>query len=620
MKKPKQHNRIRAALRRNSLASEMWIVILSALAIFGVAFVISGFLLTRQYRKDFEIRASETLINSVAESIRAGVDNYKDISRLIMLNESVMDFMRADRVNAGMANDAKYGIMDVLNVSTNLDSVFIFRTDGAYVSTGRAEYNVHFAQMDSLTWQQPILEARGGAVMFMNANRAIYRKNGEQFLTIARSVYDIYSQDRTGLLLLNVSTKMLEMIVNAQTNPRLCILAQDGTYLTGDENLADYYNPNAVPEVIIHRELREKGRYYMVSSYAMAEIPLIVLCANDAPPAALTPAYIFVLLLLLAAFAVAIFIAAAFVTRRINKPIYDLAQAMEHTKESGWMEKVDLEAPRNEIGTLVNSYNSVIDYLNDLFTQLLENEKSVQRAEMRVLNEQIKPHFLYNSLGTISYMAFEDGAQDVYEALETLSNFYRNFLSKGDREITVRREISIVRDYLSLQKLRYGEIIRDEYDIAEETQDLMMPKLLLQPLVENCIYHGIRPKGEEGVIRISTRLADGEMRIEVYDDGVGMSAEEIARVMAGEAGEDEKEGHSGFGLKGTIDRIRYYCNDPDIVTIESEPGEYTRISFRIPQRVRSAEEEEVTSEARAGGASERKCVGENYVPSNADRR
>ena len=98
-------------------------------------------------------------------------------------------------------------------------------------------------------------------------------------------------------------------------------------------------------------------------------------------------------------------------------------------------------------------------------------------------------------------MALESGAANVHEALETLGSFYRNFLSKGGREIRLYREVNIVRDYLALQKLRYGDIIEDEYDIDDDVNDCIVPKLILQPLVENSIYHGIRLKGEKGQIK-----------------------------------------------------------------------------------------------------------------------
>ena len=262
---------------------------------------------------------------------------------------------------------------------------------------------------------------------------------------------------------------------------------------------------------------------------------------------------------------------------------------MERTKSSGWLKRIEEEMPENEIGRLAESYNSMIDYLNELFERLLKEEENMRNAEMRVLQEQIKPHFLYNTLETISYIAMQENATEACDALETMGSFYRNFLSKGNREIPFEKELRITRDYLSLQKLRYGESFTDEYEIEDDALDCMVPKLILQPLVENCIYHGVRLKGELCLIRITARMMQDELHVWIYDTGVGMSEEQIAKVMSTEKCEEQDpiSVQGGFGLAGTIDRIRYYCNNEDVVRIRSEVGEYTEIELRIPNRTQT---------------------------------
>lgn len=531
---------------------------------------------------------TETVITSVARNIEADIENYKELSRLIMLNKEVMNFLRADKVDSGIINDTKYGVMDVLNVSVNLDSVFIIRNDGYYASTGRGEYDMDFELMGSEEWLTPILERRGGVIILMNAGGAIHRKNDIQLITIARAIYDIYTQKQTGILLMNISTRMFERVELATGSCEVCIVGDEGEYLAGDGALMPYFAKNIAKGSILYGQNHGENKNTMISSYAFEEYPMTIVCSNSSTSYHLSRTIIWVLVSLLFAFALAMFTSSYFVMSKINKPIYALSKAMERTKESGWIEEIDIGATGNEIGTLVNSYNSMIIYMNDLFTKLLEKEKSIQKAEMRVLHEQIKPHFLYNSMETIGFMALDAGAEEVYNALETLGSFYRNFLSKGSREIPLSREVSIVKDYLSLQKLRYGDIIEDSYEISDETKDIMIPKLILQPLVENCIYHGIRPKGECCEIRIASFLVEGDLHITVEDTGIGMSTEAINSVLATELVEEVHDPNgpvSGFGLKGTIERIRYYCNTNDVITITSEPGEYTLIELVIPKAV-----------------------------------
>lgn len=593
----KSSSRIFSNIRKNSLTTEMWLVLFGILLVFGIVFIFSLFAILHEARTNNEMRESETLTNSVAGSIHANIDNYKDLSRLIMINKQVTTFLRADKVGSGLINDTKYGVMDILNVSENLDSVFILRNDGSYASTGRGEYTINFSMMDNEDWFTPIFERRGGAVILMNAGGAIYRKNGIQLITIARAIYDIYTQEQTGILLMNISTKMLDKITNVGGNTKLCIVSNEGVFLSGDDNLSRYFKASPVTETITYTEHKEKGKHLMVSSFAFDSFPLTIICSSTSTSYRLSKTTIIVLISLFVVFALAMIASSYFVINRINKPLFSLSKAMEKTKESGWIEEISLDVPDNEIGNLIISYNSMIIYMKDLFTKLIENEKSMQRAEMRVLHEQIKPHFLYNSLGTISYMAYEAGATDVYNALESLGSFYRNFLSKGDREITIKREIAIIKDYLTLQKLRYGDILTDEYDIDTKILEMKVPKLLLQPLVENCIYHGIRPKGEEGIIKITGRFENDNIVLNVRDSGVGMSRADIAKVLSGEKNDSESENTmpSGFGLRGTIDRIRYYCGNDDVVTIDSIEGEYTEITIKIPANLKEQGENNVQS-------------------------
>lgn len=588
MKKRSKFSNMFSTIRRNSLTTEMWLVLFATLLIFAVVFGLSLRAIINETRANNQTRESETVITSVAKNIEADIDNYKELSRLIMLNKEVMNFLRADKVDSGIVNDTKYGIMDVLNVSVNLDSVFIVRNDGYYASTGRGEYDMDYELMESEEWLNPILEKRGGVIILMNGGGAIHRKNDIQLITIARAIYDIYTQKQTGILLMNISTRMFERTELASGNCEVCIVGNNGEYLAGDSSLMPYYSQDISKGNIIYEPNHDKGNNTLISLYEFEIYPMTIICSNSSTTYHLSRTIEWVLLSLLLAFALAMFASGYFIMTKINKPIYELSKAMERTKESGWIEVIDIGTTGNEIGTLVNSYNSMILYMNDLFTKLLEKEKSIQKAEMRVLHEQIKPHFLYNSMETIGFMALDAGAEDVYNALETLGSFYRNFLSKGSREIPLSREVSIVKDYLSLQKLRYGDIIEDIYEVSDDTKNIMVPKLMLQPLVENCIYHGIRPKGERCEIRVSTFIQDGDLHIAVKDTGIGMSDEAINSVLSMEPVEEVHDPNgpvSGFGLKGTIERIRYYCNKNDVVTITSEAGEYTLIEIVIPKNI-----------------------------------
>ena len=419
--------------------------------------------------------------------------------------------------------------------------------------------------------------------MSLNGNGAISKTTPATLLTINRAIYDNVTQKQTGLLFMNLSTTFLEEEINQLNRDNICICTPDGVYLAGNNLLLEYnaeksFSSEIITEINQPEALKEMAIY----GIGLKDYPLVILYSIKNERFILPIELIYLIIVLPLIYFVCVFVAGSFVKKYITNPIFALTSEMEKKRKKEVIEKIDIKLPDNEIGAVRDSYNNMVDYVYDLFQRLIEKEKNVQKAEMRVLQEQIKPHFLYNSLETIGFLAMDAGAENVHSALETLGSFYRNFLSKGDREIPLKREISIIKDYLSLQKLRYGEILNDEYDIAKDTEDFIIPKLILQPIVENSIYHGIRLKGEEGVIKITSRLVDNELRLTVRDTGVGMSEEEIEKVLSHDRSDPDEDRGGSFGLWGTIERIRFYCNKEDVVKIRSEQGEYTEIEFTIP--------------------------------------
>lgn len=579
MKKEKQNSQ---RPKTKKLSHGLRFIIVGVLIMFGLAFLMTAFSIFSRSKKDYEIRESEILITGVSGSISATIDSYKALTRLILMDDDVLGYLRKKQADHNAGNDAIIGIQKILNVTTDVDSVFIFRNDGEKITTGKGYYNIDTNKIQDWSWRHTITDANGKAFVFMNGNDTVTKLNEDPFISIIRSTYDLYNLKQTGILIMNISSKpVLQRIVEGQTaGSEVCIMSNDGTYLAGDRNLTKFFSAEILSNNIVH--FSESEGYGTVSGQLIKDIPVVVICRTRAGLESIPVETIVSMIILLATFLLSVMIAGRFVHRNITRPIDNMARAMEKTKSSGWVENLDAEVPSNEIGMLKDSFNIVIAKQNNLFNSLIEKEKYIQKAEVRVLQEQIKPHFLYNSLETINFMALDSGAENVSNALETLGSFYRNFLNKGNVEIPLKKEINIIQDYLSLQKLRYGDIISDKYDITEEAMEFMIPKLILQPLVENSIYHGIRLTGEPGTISIKGYLEDERLHLIVHDTGVGMSQEQIDEelsILKKPQASDELK--TSFGLRGTIERIRYYCGSDDVVRIRSVEGEYTEIELTI---------------------------------------
>ena len=566
-----------------SLSVSLRRVILGILLVVILSFVVSVYIITERERRDFNARESENIIKTLSNNIISDIDKYKSISRLIMMDEQVLTFMRSDvdSIDIGMINDARYSVMDILNVTEGVDSVMIFRNDMIMVTTNRFTYTYDYDLMTREGWKTDIYAAKGKAVVSLNCNHIATKFDDRPMVTIGRAIYDIDSQQLSGVMMMNISPDMFERTLINLGYDNICIMGTDGTFIAGNEEYAKHYTKDFIGRTNGYKNIRIGKNNYLLTGAQIEGTPIVILRAMEYDLQGIPFRMLFIMFFLLSVFlGLGVFVV-LYLRRNITEPIFELSASMDKNRKSGNLEHIDAHMPNSELEMLENDYNSMIDHVNELIGKLMEKEKNLQKAEMRVLQEQIKPHFLYNSIDTIGYMALDAGADNVHGALETLGSFYRNFLSKGEREIPLSREVLIVKDYLAIQKLRYGDILDDEYDIAENTANAIVPKLVLQPLVENCIYHGIRPKGEEGTIRISSYMDGSVLHLTVRDTGVGMTQEQIDKILSSKREEAEEMDSESFGLWGTIERVRYYTGKEDIVRIRSEIGEFTEVEFII---------------------------------------
>ena len=570
-------------MRRGSLSRRLRFMLFIVVAVMTVAFILSTFLIIRKEEQDSAVREAEIRLLGLSGRVSSSFESYLELSRLIIMDDDVMRFLRASSGEVGpdQANDAKYGIQAILNVTTGVDSVYIFRKDGIYTCTKPKVYTLNDTIFSQDRWPVRVLSLEGRPAQYVNGNGALMKINNQPFVSIERAIYDINNQQLSGYMMMMISKSVLDQDLSAYPDDNVCIISRTGNYVTGNRDIVKYYNISLASYDCEHQIREEGDERIMVSGMGIKGTSLVLLSVDRMEGTAIPGDTMRIFIFLMAVIIVSLTIIGRYITLNITRPIFRLSRAMESDRNAEELVPIEDKLPRNETGLLVESYNSMVTRIKHLIEELLSKEQSVQRAEMRVLQEQIKPHFLYNSIGTISALALESGSEDVSSALETLGRFYRNFLSKGDREITLEKEVAIVRDYLSLQKLRYGDILEDEYDVDEEAGDCIVPKLILQPLVENSIYHGIRQKGEPGVIKISAHIIEGILHLSVYDTGVGMSYETAQEIMSG-----KKKITSGvedsFGLWGTIERVRYYSHIEDVVKIESEDGEFTKIELLIP--------------------------------------
>ena len=222
-----------------------------------------------------------------------------------------------------------------------------------------------------------------------------------------------------------------------------------------------------------------------------------------------------------------------------------------------------------ELGELSESMNLMIDKINELLEQVTNEQIRLRKAEFELLQSQINPHFLYNTLDTIVWLAEAGEEKEVVSMVENLSDFFRISLSKGNDVISIRDEIQHVRSYLEIQQVRYRDILTFDIDVPENMMDMRIPKISVQPLVENALYHGIKNKRGVGKIEIKGEKKFDKITISVKDNGIGMTTEDLERVRNGMVF-GQSEDNNVFGLYNVNERIRLKFGEKSGVSIESE--------------------------------------------------
>lgn len=271
-------------------------------------------------------------------------------------------------------------------------------------------------------------------------------------------------------------------------------------------------------------------------------------------------------------------LAAVVLSDALTKPIKELRKSMKQVEMGNFDIQLEETDNGNEIGHLQNSFKIMIYKIRQLIEHSIAVQEAKRKSEIRALQAQINPHFLYNTLDSIIWMAESNKTAEVIQMTSALSKLLRKSISNEDELVTVEREIDYVKDYLTIQKMRYQDKLEYEIQVEEEVLKVPIAKLVLQPLVENAIYHGIKYKDSMGLITISGKVASDKVILQIKDNGLGMSEETLKSILESKPSEESKK----VGIKNVHNRLQLYYGKEYGLQYESRPGEGTIVSIIIP--------------------------------------
>lgn len=268
------------------------------------------------------------------------------------------------------------------------------------------------------------------------------------------------------------------------------------------------------------------------------------------------------------------------ISKSITRPIYEVSEVTRQVSEGDLSVRTNI-VYGDEVKQLGDSLNQMIDKIEQLLDQVTVEQTRLRHAELELLQAQINPHFLYNTLDTIVWLA-EAGEQDkVVSMVGSLSKFFRTSLNQGKDNISIGEELQHARSYLEIQQVRYQDILTYDIDVPESLYSNLIPKITIQPLVENALYHGIKNKRGLGCIKITGLQTESGFDIIVTDDGIGMSEDRLEQIRD-RISNPKPESDEIFGLYNVNERIRLRFGDQYGISIKSQYGVGTEVRISLP--------------------------------------
>ncbi|WP_438434989.1 cache domain-containing sensor histidine kinase [Gorillibacterium sp. sgz500922] len=548
--------------------------------------------------------ASMQTVTSIQTNVDLVIGNVNNYSKMIFSDHNLQNLLRQGDVYANLQTQSKvssylYNLMQAVPI---IDSVHIYDNSGHRFSVGTQELPTFVeANIKDAPWYEQVVHNKGKYLLKVTNNPAFPAgaadEKDDHSVSFIRLIRDLDNTSPLGVLVINIKddafVQAYSNLLN-QNSLQIAILDENNRTIVADS--ADDQSKAVLNEILsnqakMEQQFRQSPAGFFTMNLGSQKYSVTYLSGGDthwkfvsfSPHHTIdsrNKSLVLLALVLLIVNGTIFFLSSFIISRSIIKPIHKLLRSMNKAPSGSFM-KVNSEQKSFELQQLYNGYNHMIEQIDQLLKRMMEEQKTIRRAELNALQSQIKPHFLYNTLDSITSLALSGRNDQVCDLIEALGSYYRLSVSKGQDVITLGEEVEMVRNYLKIQKVRYYDGFEVQMEMEEGCSQTPIPKLVLQPLVENSLYHGIRPKGTKGLIQINVKNRDGAVRISISDDGVGMAEEEVAQILR-----TERKGQiKSFGLWGTMERLRIFYGDKDCIQIESESGKGTTILLTIPNGV-----------------------------------
>ncbi len=571
------------------VTSFRFILAMSFAAVIMLSMIFVGFALNQKFVQTSRENLSENSLE-IIEQVERNLNNYLkgmiDLSNLLVIDINKFKLLNLSELDRD--------IETLMRTRTDILSISLFTTDGKLIYEGSGQKLKDTATVVDTEWFDKALSSDGTIRISPPHVQSLFKNRHPWVITLSRKVsFRINQNMEEGVLMIDMNFSMIEDLLNGVR------LGKKGYVflLDGENNLVYHHQQQLIysgvkVESFDGIDSRDQGSFVQKDSNGDSRI-LTIFPARHVDWKLIGVYYLsdlsaeqrdlteFIVLTL--AFGMLIFMSVSFyMTDRITKPISELANSMRAVEMGDFNTQIDVQG-EYEVMQLARRFNLMTAQIKSLMKQVVEEQESKRKSELSALQAQINPHFLYNTLDSVIWMAENGKHHDVVKMVTSLARLFRISISRGRNVITVKEELSHAENYLTIQKMRYKDQFEYRFEIDDEVLNYKTQKLLLQPIIENAIYHGIRQMVDEGEIVIRAYAKDDILYFEVEDNGLGMSESVRKDILKRHDQIDDGAVRvGGVGVTNVFERIKLMYGEDFGIDIESEIEEGTKITLSIP--------------------------------------
>ncbi|MCF7926192.1 MAG: sensor histidine kinase [Candidatus Izimaplasma sp.] len=530
--------------------------------------------------------------NTVDEIVEA---NSKEINKQIILNyenyfndvRDLANYIELKTKEVEIANQESLHEIysNVATLNSDTITISLVKMDGTIAATSKLNYSA-YEDLTERYWFDRAIDNEEVYFFSTPHPQDVFVDSNEQVISVSKQIdYYEYSQKYSGVLLIELSTEQIDTLAkqtNLGENGHLIIISDKNQliYSSTDKCQNSTCDSNVIARKIIiggdFVSIDGTDMYVSINTIHGTRWRIATFINVDL----IGSSKISIFFLLSTVLVVTIFIStliASILTKQITRPLNKLKEHMTDIQHSDHLYKEVEVRGQKEVVILAAAYNEMIKEIRGLMNQLVDEQNEKRKTELIALQTQINPHFLYNTLDSIIWLSEQNDNEHVIEMVMALSRFFRISISRGKDIITIDKEIQHAKYYLKIQTIRYSNKFEYTVNVEESIKDKKVVKLILQPIIENAIHHGISTEFK-GQIDISVYKKDGFIYFEVMNNGYGLTDEQIEEIYE----KIQNDNHESIGLKNVVQRLKLYYGERSGIHIKSVLDESTTIQIYFP--------------------------------------